>query len=76
MSMYKTHDFYLACFLRCIGYELRGTERVGSRVVFEFGDDPQRQVDVMSYFNDKGTVRPLHFVRTIRDMKSLVHTAG
>ena len=33
---FETRDFYLACFLRCTGYELLGLRDEGRRKVFVF----------------------------------------
>jgi Domain of unknown function (DUF5659) len=37
-DMFETRDFYLACFLRCAGYELRDLRAEGRRKVFVFQD--------------------------------------
>ena len=37
-SGFETRDFYLACFLRCAGYELLDLRTEGSRRVFVFED--------------------------------------
>ena len=72
---FETRDFYLACFLRCAGYELRGLRAEGSRGVFVFKDRPSRREDVMAYYGEAVTVRPLAFASTIKDMKALLHNA-
>lgn len=71
---FETSDFYLACFLRCIGYDLDGTRRDGRRVVFVFEDKPERPRDLMAFFSDKIVVKPLRFVSAIKDMKALLHS--
>jgi hypothetical protein len=40
----ETRDFYLACFLRCTGYELIDLRAEGRRKVFVFRDRPSRLV--------------------------------
>jgi len=72
---FETRDFYLACFLRCAGYELRGLRAEGSRRVFVFKDRPSRREDVMAYYGEAVSVRPLAFASTIKDMKALLHNA-
>ena len=72
---FETRDFYLACFLRCSGYELRGLRAEGSRRVFVFKDRPSRREDVMAYYGEAVSVRPLAFASTIKDMKALLHNA-
>jgi hypothetical protein len=40
---FETRDFYLACFLRCSGYELVDLRPEGRRKVFVFADGPMRR---------------------------------
>jgi hypothetical protein len=73
MSAFETRDFYLACFLRCTGYELLNLRDEGRRKVFGFQDRATRRDDVMAFYGDGATVRPLAFAATIKDMKGLLH---
>jgi hypothetical protein len=70
---FETRDFYLACFLRCAGYELLNLRNEGSRKVFVFQDHAARRDDVMAFYGDATWVRPLAFAATIKDMKGLLH---
>jgi Domain of unknown function (DUF5659) len=72
-SGFETRDFYLACFLRCAGYELLDLRAEGRRKVFVFKDRPTRRSDVVAFYGDATTVRPLAFAATIKDMKGLLH---
>jgi hypothetical protein len=72
-SEFETRDFYLACFLRCRGYELLALRSEGRRKVFVFQDRPRRRDDVMVLNGDTAIVRPLGFAATIKDMKGLLH---
>ena len=72
---FEARDFYLACYLSCVGYELVELGREGRRRVFVFTDRPSRGTDVMTYYRGHGTVPPLRFVSHIRDMKMLLHNA-
>ena len=74
-SVFETRDFYLACFLRCAGYDLTGLRAEGQRKVFVFRDCPSRRDDVMAYYGDGVVVAPLAFSATIKDMKGLLHNA-
>ncbi len=74
-SAFETRDFYLACFLRCAGYELLDLRAEGSRKVFVFQDRPTRREDVISFYGEGGNVRPLAFAAAIKDMKALLHNA-
>ena len=70
---FETRDFYLACFLRCTGYDLLGLRAEGRRKVFVFRDRPTRREDVLGFYGDSTRVRPLAFAATIKDMKGLLH---
>ena len=70
---FETRDFYLACFLRCAGYELLDLRAEGRRKVFVFQDRPTRRDDVIAFYRDVTSVRPLAFAATIKDMKGLLH---
>ena len=72
---FETSDFYLACYLRCIGYALDDVRRDGRRVVFVFRDKPDRKTDLMAFFGNKGEVNPLQFVAAIKDLKTLIHNS-
>ena len=72
---FETRDFYLACFLRCTGYELLDLRDEGRRKVFVFQDRPTRRDDVMAFYGEAGSVRPLAFAAAIKDMKALIHNA-
>jgi hypothetical protein len=72
-TAFETHDFYLACFLRCTGYELLDLRAEGRRKVFVFGDRATRKGDVMAFYGDATSVRTLAFAATIKDMKGLLH---
>jgi Domain of unknown function (DUF5659) len=72
-GVFETRDFYLACFLRCTGYELLDLRAEGQRKVFMFRDRRTRREDVMAFYGDAISVRPLAFAATIKDMKGLLH---
>jgi hypothetical protein len=72
---FETRDFYLACFLRCTGYELLNLRAEGRRKVFVFRDRPSRRDDVLSFYGDGAMVPPLAFSTTVKDMKALLHNA-
>ena len=74
-GVFETRDFYLACFLRCAGYELLDLRTEGSRKVFVFQDRPTRRNDVIAFYGEAGSVRPLAFAAAIKDMKALLYNA-
>jgi hypothetical protein len=73
--VFETRDFYLACFLRCSGYELINLRAEGRRRVFVFRDQVTRRDDVLAFYGDGASVTPLAFSSTIKDMKALLHNA-
>jgi hypothetical protein len=58
---FETRDFYLACFLRCTGYELLDLRADGQRKVFVFRDRATRAEDVMAFYGNGVAVSPLAF---------------
>jgi Domain of unknown function (DUF5659) len=72
---FETSDFYLACFLRCVGYELIDLRPEGRRRIFVFRDQPNRRNDVISFYAEGSSVRPLTYAAAIKDMKALLHNA-
>ncbi len=70
---FETRDFYLACFLRCTGYDLMDLRAEGRHKVFVFRDRPARHSDVLGFYADAISVSPLAFASTIKDMKGLLH---
>jgi Domain of unknown function (DUF5659) len=74
-TAFETRDFYLACFLRCTGYDLVDLRADGRRKVFVFRDRPTRRADVLAFYGDSAAVTPLAFSATIKDMTALLHNA-
>ena len=74
-AVFETRDFYLACFVRCAGYDLAGLCAEGRRKVFVFRDRPTRRDDVLAFYGRGAAVPPLAFSTTIKDMKALLHNA-
>jgi len=72
---FETRDFYLACFLRCTGYDLVNLRAEGRHKVFVFRDRPTRRDDVLAFYSQGAMVPPLAFSATIKDMKALLHNA-
>jgi hypothetical protein len=74
-AAFETRDFYLACFLRCTGYDLIDLRAEGRRKVFVFRDRQTRRDDVLAFYGQGGAIPPLTFSATIKDMKALLHNA-
>jgi hypothetical protein len=75
IGAFETRDFYLACFLRCSGYDLIDLRAEGRRRVFVFRDQARRRDDVLAFYADGASVTPLAFSGTIKDMKAFLHNA-
>jgi hypothetical protein len=73
--VFETRDFYLACFLKCTGYDLIGLRATGRRRIFVFRDQPDRRCDVIAFYSNARAVLPLAFASTIKDLKALLHNA-
>jgi hypothetical protein len=72
---FETRDFYLAYFLRCVGYELLGLRSEGRRKAFVFRDRSTRREEVIAFYGESANIHPLTFAAAIRDMKALLHNA-
>ena len=72
-EVFETTDFYLACYLRCDGFQLAGMRRDVTRLVFRFGDRADREAIALAFFNNEGGVRPLAYSAAIKDLKALIH---
>jgi hypothetical protein len=71
---YQTTEFYVACFLRHLGYRLLRMDGPKGQRVFVFEDTDTREEDVMRYYNDEARIPPLAYSQTIRDMKQLLYS--
>jgi hypothetical protein len=60
-AAFETRDFYLACFLRCTGYNLIDLRAEGRRKVFVFRDRPTRRDDVLPFTARVGQSRRWRF---------------
>lgn len=74
--VYETTDFYLASYLKSVGYSLAGLGKSGRRTIFKFEDKPERKRTVLSYFNGEGSVSPQILISAIKEMKALIHSVG
>jgi hypothetical protein len=75
-AVYQTTDFYLACYLKCIGYDLVGIASQEKRLVFKFEDQPMRREAILAFYNNNGSVTPLALISAIRDLKALMYNLG
>jgi hypothetical protein len=73
--VFETRDSYLACFLRCTGYDLIDLRVEGRPKVFVFRERPTRHNDVLLFYGQCAAVAPPAFSAAIEDMKALLHNA-
>jgi len=77
MALQQTIDYarpeHFAEVLARTGDELANLRDEGRRKVFVFRDRATRRADVMAFYGDATSVRPLAFAATIKDMKGLLH---
>ena len=71
--VYNTTDFYLACYLKCIGYSLVDVLLNGKKSVFVFIDQSDRKDAVLDFYNNAGQVVPRKLIASIQDMKAVLH---
>jgi hypothetical protein len=67
---FETRDFYLACFQRCMGYDLIDLRAEGRREIFVFRGRPARRDD-LAFYGQGAVVPRLALSATIKDMKAL-----
>ena len=72
-ELFETTDFYLACYLRCVGYDMADVRREGRRSIFVFHDRPGRRAEILAFYNSESLVRPLVFIQAVKHMKALIH---
>lgn len=68
-------DIALATYLICRGHQMVSDPKPAGnsrRFIFTFSKTENLQKDVLDYFNRRGSVAPLQFSETLRNLKSLV----
>jgi hypothetical protein len=71
---YSTTEFYLAVYLKHMGYHIQRVDGDPGRRVFVFRDGEDREDDLIDYFNGEIRVCPYEYTKTIREMKSLLYS--
>ena len=71
-KVFKTRDFYLACFLKAKDIKLIRTEKTGNIAIFHF---ESRKIEdlITGFYNDQEIISANKFINSIRDLKALVH---
>jgi len=74
---FTTSDFYLAAFLRAVGYAIEDAvlNEKENRTEFCFEYTPELNVKVKEFFND-GTVKVRDFKNAIQDLKGVIYNVA
>ena len=71
-KVFKTRDFYLACFLKAKDIKLIRTEKTGNIAIFHFENEKIEDL-INGFYNDQEIISANKFINSIRDLKALVH---
>jgi len=74
-NIIRTSDLYFASFLQCMGCKITKTEREGSKCVFSFEDQLNRETLKDSYFNEspESSIPALKYANAIRSLKTFCY---
>ena len=74
-EVFKTRDFYLACFLRASGLELiEVKEDVYEKYIyFSFPKTEETDDLITRFYSNKESVNVSQFINSIRDIRALIH---
>ena len=73
-EVFKTRDFYLACFLRAKGLELiDAIENLDGYVYFSFSKTEETDDLIIRFYSNKESVNVNQFINSIRDIRALIH---
>ena len=73
MKLFKTKDFYLACFLKAKGIKLHNAKGLPGEIYFVFQCVDGMDDIVKNFYNETETITAIKFVNAIRDIKALMH---
>ncbi|MGB3346626.1 MAG: DUF5659 domain-containing protein [Candidatus Humimicrobiia bacterium] len=74
-EVFKTRDFYLACFLRAKGYELiEAKEDINKKYIyFSFPKTNETDDLIVRFYSNRESVNVNQFINSIRDIRALIH---
>ena len=72
-KIYETSDYYFVAFLHSKGFEILDTNKVGSKISFEFENSDDFKEIRNNYFLGKAIVEPLSFQNAIHNLKTLTY---
>lgn len=75
LKEYRTSDFYLACYLKCIGFKLKALEADGRRYIFVLVGKPVEgnESPAKRFYSGNALVDPVAFKHQIQDLKSVMY---
>ena len=73
-KQFSTIDFYAAAALMAENYELVDYYRQGGFTTFLFNDTPDLNDYIKRYYSEKALIDPVKYGRTIKNLKSLIHS--
>lgn len=71
-SIYETSDLYLVSYLKVKGFKFN-TITIKKRIKFQFEKTEDFDKELNIYFSEMGSVEPLLFSNTIKNIKNLIH---
>ena len=71
----KTSDLYFAAYLQCMGCKIVKTDKEGTKTIFTFEDEKNRQDLKDMYFNESpdSCVPSLKYANAIRSLKTFCY---
>lgn len=73
-EVFKTRDFYLACFLIAKGLELiEVKEDLDRYIYFSFSKTEETDDLIIRFYSNKESVNVNQFINSIRDIRALIH---
>jgi hypothetical protein len=73
-NVIKTSDLYFAAFLQSAGCKIVKTDKEGSKNIFHFQNDQNRDLQ-SAYFNEgeESKIPALKFANAVRSLKTMVY---
>ena len=72
---FNTSDLFLAAYLKGLDFEIQDIKKDKVKTIFVFKDNEKRKQLVLDFYNGKGSIEPLKFVRAWKELKGLVYNA-
>lgn len=70
-DLYKTSDLYLSAYLIVKGHSF-AFEKNGKKIIFQFSQSQDVNVNVNEYLMGKGTCEALSYANAIKNLKNLL----